>query len=90
MSTDRKRRLDRLVEHFESKLNSKRKRFESLQFELRWLEFDPTAPVLPEASFQAAPENCSTPVTKKSGSSLPRVNLTPLSSINDSTLSGKS
>ena len=90
MATDRKRRLDRLVQHFEAKLNNKRRRFESLQNELRWLEFDPTAPVLPETLFQAAPENCSTPVAKKSGLGLSRGNLTPLSSINDSTLSGKS
>jgi len=89
MGSDRKRRVDRLVEHFESKLNSKRRRFESLQVELRWLEFDPTAPVLPEASFQANPDNCSTPLAKKSTAGLAKANLTPLTSLNDSTLSGE-
>lgn len=90
MATDRKRRIDRLVEHFEAKLNNKRRRFESLHIELKWLEFDPTAPILPETSFQANPENCSTPLAKKSTAGLAKANLTPLSTFNDSTLSGKS
>jgi len=89
MLADRKRRIDQLVGHLENKLGAKRRKLESLQTEQRWLEYDPTAPVQLETSFQAGSEICSTPIAKRAGFFSPKSSQSPQPNFNESSLSSK-